>query len=140
MVIGGMKSSSRPVTSGVPQGVSTGSNPVQHFHKGSECTFNKFASDMKPRGVADIPGGCDTIQKDINRLEKLATRILMQCSKGKCKVLHLEGNNSKHPFMLGATQLVSSFAEMNPGVPVEPKLSPVLPRWYVVGVMVKPSR
>ena len=32
-------------------------------------------------------------------------------NKGKCKVLHLGKNSSRHQYMLGATQLESSLAE-----------------------------
>ncbi|XP_035745820.1 inner nuclear membrane protein Man1 [Egretta garzetta] len=35
----------------------------------------------------------------------------MKFSKGKCKVLHLVGNNLTHQYMLGADQLESSFAK-----------------------------
>ena len=66
---------------------------------------------MKLGGVADAPEGHAAIQRGLNRLEKWADRNVMKFNKGKCKVLHLGRNNPMHQYMLGTTQLESSFAE-----------------------------
>ena len=58
---------------------------------------------MKLIGVADIPKGCAAIQRELNRLEGWAERNLMKFNKGKCRVLHLGRNNSKHHYRLGMT-------------------------------------
>ncbi|GAB0188332.1 hypothetical protein GRJ2_001298500 [Grus japonensis] len=67
--------------------------------------------ETKWGGVADTSEGHAAIQRDLDRLEKWADRNLMKFSKGKCKVLHLGRNNPRHPHMLVADQLGSSFAE-----------------------------
>ena len=41
---------------------------------GAECSFSKFADDMKPGRVVDTPGGCAAIQRDLDRLENGLTR------------------------------------------------------------------
>ncbi|KAK4806997.1 hypothetical protein QYF61_000326 [Mycteria americana] len=97
VVIGGMKPSWRPVTSG------------------TDCTLSEFADDTKLGGVADTPEGCAAIQRDLDRLEKWAGRSLVRFSKGKCKVLHLGRNNPMHQYMLEADRLESSFAEKDVG-------------------------
>jgi len=63
-------------------------------------------------------------QRDLDRLEKWASRNLMKCNKEKCKVLHLGSNNPKHRYMLVATQMESIIlAEKNLGVLVDTKLN-----------------
>ncbi|KAK4811157.1 hypothetical protein QYF61_019788 [Mycteria americana] len=69
--------------------------------RGAECTLNKFADNTKLRGVVDTPEGCAAIQRDLDRLEKWADRILIQFSKRRCKVLHLRRNNPMHQYMRG---------------------------------------
>ncbi|GAB0209022.1 mitochondrial enolase superfamily member 1 [Grus japonensis] len=70
-----------------------------------------------------MPEGHAAIQRDLDRLEKWADRNLMQFNKGKCQVLHLGRNNPRHQYMLGATQLESSFAEKDLEFVVETKLN-----------------
>ncbi|KAK4831799.1 hypothetical protein QYF61_019229, partial [Mycteria americana] len=86
VVIGGTKSSWKPVTTIVLQGSMLG--PIL-FHifindpsDWTECTLSKFAHGTKVGGVADIPAGHAGIQKDLNRLEKWAERNLMKFNKG----------------------------------------------------------
>ena len=64
--------------------------------------------------VADTPGGCGAIQRDLDRLDKWANMTLMNFNKGKGKVLHVERNNPMHQYKLGADQLEISFAEKDP--------------------------
>ena len=47
----------------------------------------------------------------------------MKFNQRKCKVLHLGRNNPKHKYMLGATQMESSFAEKDLGVLVDTRLN-----------------
>jgi len=47
----------------------------------------------------------------------------MKFNKGKCKVLHLGNNNSRHQYVLGANWLESSFAEKDLGILVNNQLT-----------------
>lgn len=87
------------------------------------CTLSRFAGDTELGGVDDLMEGCAAIQRDLDSLEKWATRNLMKFSKGKCKVLHLGRNNSMHQCMSMATQVGSSFEEEDLGVLVGIKLT-----------------
>lgn len=60
---------------------------------GAQCTLSLFVGDTKLGRVADKPEGSAAIQKDLNRLEKMADGNLTQFSRGKYKGLHLERNN-----------------------------------------------
>lgn len=52
--------------------------------------------------MSDTPKGCAVIQRDINRLEKWASRNLRKYNKDKSEVLHWGRNSPRH--QLGATQ------------------------------------
>jgi len=112
-------SSWRPVVSGVCQG------PVLGL-----VLFNIFVNKLddgaeytKLRGMPDMPGGGAATQKDLSRVEKSADGNLMKYNKGKHKVHYLGRNNPSHHYMLGPAQLGSTFAEKDPGVLVDTKLT-----------------
>ena len=60
--------------------------------------------------------GCAAIQRDLNRLEKRASGNRKRFSKGKCKVLLLGRNSSRHQYVLGTSRLKNSLAGEDLGV------------------------
>ncbi|KAK4818016.1 hypothetical protein QYF61_004129 [Mycteria americana] len=92
LVMSGTKSSWRPASILSPVLFNIFINDLDD---GAECTLSKFAGDTKLEGVANMPEGCAAIQRDPNRLEKWANRILMKFNKGKCKVLHFWAPHDK---------------------------------------------
>ncbi|GAB0176301.1 mitochondrial enolase superfamily member 1 [Grus japonensis] len=120
------KSSWRPVTTSIPQGLILGPilfNVFNDLDDGTECTLSTFADDTKVGGVADTPEGCATIQRDLNRLEKEANRNVLKFSKGKCEVLHMGRSIPTYQYMLGADQLESGLAAKDMVVLVNTKLT-----------------
>lgn len=55
------------------------------WNDGAECTLSRFADNRKLIGIVDIVGGCDAIQRDLNRMEKWAIRNLIMFNKGNEK-------------------------------------------------------
>ena len=71
---------------------------IESLDCGIECTVSKFADDIKLTGVVNIIEGRDTIEGDLDRLEKWAHESVMRCNKAKCKVLHLSRGSPRYEY------------------------------------------
>lgn len=87
------------------------------FNDQDDETECKLAKDTKLEVQIDMQDICDAIQRDFDKLEKWDNRNLMELSKGKCKILHLERNNSINQYRLGNEWTGKQFGKRGHGGP-----------------------
>jgi len=74
---------------------------INNLDSKTEYTLSKFADDIRLRGAVDTSDGQDTIQRDLDKLEKWACVNLMRFNKANCKVLHVGQGNPQISIQAG---------------------------------------
>ncbi|PKU45447.1 rna-directed dna polymerase from mobile element jockey- hypothetical protein [Limosa lapponica baueri] len=106
VVISGFYSGWWPVTSEVSQTLIPGPMLfnifINYLHDGTANTLTKFADDTKLGSEVDMLEGRAILQRDLDRLEKWASKNCMKFNEDKCEVLHMGHHNERAQYRPGS--------------------------------------
>jgi len=109
LVVNGLMSKGRPVTSSIPQGLVFGlalfNIFIDDMNGAVECTLSKFDGDTKLCGAVDTPEGWVPSRETLTGFEKCSCGKIMKFHKARCKVLHMSRDNPKHNYRLAQNGL-----------------------------------
>ena len=95
LMVNGVHAGYRTVTSRVPHGSILRQLLfvfLNDLHVALEYVLSNLADDTKLVGVVSTEGGED-LQRDVDKLENLASTNCMKYNKNKCQILHLGRGN-----------------------------------------------
>ncbi|GAB0190793.1 mitochondrial enolase superfamily member 1 [Grus japonensis] len=117
VMVNGVTSGWRPVTSGVPQVfiLVLFNVFINDLDVGLEGVVSEFADDTKLGGAVDSVKGGEALQRDLDRLGNWAITNRMRFNKRKCWILYLGRGNPGYTYRLGDEMLETSHAERDLG-------------------------
>ena len=123
VVINGVSSKWKPVSSGVPQGSVLGpvlfNCYINDIDDGIDSYISKFADDTKLTIPASNIEDTVILQNDLNKISNWAEKWLMTFNTKKCKIIHIGNKNINYDYtMYGETLSVVS-SEKDLGVIVD---------------------
>ena len=114
--------------------VSTTTCPVCLFADDSKiyCKVPRYGNDINELDSAE-----NILQKDLNELQKWATKWKMAFNVNKCKIMHLGYGNNKHEYNLGGETLLETTEEKDLGVLIDNELKFTQ---HIRGIVAKANR